>query len=126
MKMIIGGAYQGQIAWAQSANKDLAWIDGSNCPLDGVYSCQGIINFHLLIKRMLQQDLDFSADIFADALIRSNPDLVIVTNEIGYGLVPVDPFERIWREVTGRICTLLAACSEEVTRVVMGIGNRIK
>ena len=30
-----------------------------------------------------------------------------MTQEIGYGLVPVDAFDRRYRELTGRICTVL-------------------
>ena len=34
MKMIIGGAYQGQLAWAQAHFPEIAdedWIDGEEC-----------------------------------------------------------------------------------------------
>ena len=44
-----------------------------------------------------------------------------MTNELGYGIVPIDPFDRSWRELTGRICTELAEHADEVTRVVCGI-----
>ena len=49
-----------------------------------------------------------------------------MTNELGYGVVPVDAFDRLWREKTGRICTELAGKAEEVHRVVCGIGMVIK
>ena len=29
---------------------------------------------------------------------------VVISNEIGYGIVPMDKFERRYRELTGRIC----------------------
>ena len=40
-----------------------------------------------------------------------------MTAEVGYGLVPVDAFERQYREAVGRICTNLAACADRVDRV---------
>ncbi len=126
MKMIIGGAYQGQIQWAKEHYTDITWIDGNSCPLEAVFSCQGIYDFHMLIQRMLQNDRDLSAKEFAEKLILENTELIIVSNEVGYGLVPVDAFDRTWREVTGRVCTELAAFSDEVTRVVMGIGIPLK
>lgn len=50
-----------------------------------------------------------------------------MTQEIGYGLVPVDAFDRRYRELeAGRICTVLAANSDQVDRVVCGIGVTIK
>ena len=59
-------------------------------------------------------------------LLAACPDRVLVTNEIGYGIVPLDPFEREYREETGRICCLLAAEAKEVWRVSCGLGQRIK
>lgn len=126
MKMIIGGSYQGQLQWAKEHYNDITWADGRDCPLDDVFFCQGIYDFHILIRRMLQNDKDLSAKELADKIVQENPELIIVSNEIGYGLVPVDAFDRTWREVTGRVCTELAAFSEEVTRVIMGISARIK
>lgn len=55
-----------------------------------------------------------------------NPGIVLLCDEIGYGLVPVDAFERQYRELTGRICTRLAEQAEQVERVVCGIGTRLK
>ena len=62
----------------------------------------------------------------AEMLMTQNPDVVIVTDEIGYGIVPADPFEREYREMAGRICTELAAYAKRVDRVICGIGKEIK
>lgn len=70
--------------------------------------------------------LEEQADAFAAWLYQMNPALVIVTNELGYGIVPIEKQDRLWREVTGRLCTCLAARSDEVVRVVCGIGMRLK
>lgn len=130
MKMIIGGAYQGQIEWAQEQYKDINWIDGETCEFSEVFTCQGILNFHAYIKRILweERDIVFESKLhsFTARLLEKNPDIIIVGDEIGYGLVPIDAFERQYREQTGRICTELASYSELVVRVVLGIGTRIK
>lgn len=73
---------------------------------------------------MMEEEKEFNK--FTNELISRNPDIVIVSNEIGYGLVPIDAFERAYREQTGRICTELATFAEQVVRVVMGIGTVIK
>ena len=65
-------------------------------------------------------------DDLAEELIRKNPELILITDEIGYGIVPVDRMEREYREQTGRVCTCLAAYSEKVYRVMCGIGQVIK
>ena len=49
-----------------------------------------------------------------------------VMDEIGGGIVPVDSFEREYRENTGRFGCALAAQAEKVIRVHCGIGVLIK
>lgn len=136
MKMIIGGAWQGQLAWAKENCRDMEegqWIDGKNCNMEEIYTCKGIYDFQEYIRRVLKQEEEHSEDggkvscgYLAGEIIRRNPGVIIVSNEIGYGLVPVDDFERAYREQVGRICTELAEFSDVVVRVVMGIGNYIK
>ena len=46
--------------------------------------------------------------------------------EAGCGIVPMEAFERDYRETDGRICQRIAAYSEEVHRVICGLGMRIK
>ena len=66
-----------------------------------------------------------AADL-AEILYQKNPELVIVTDEIGCGIVPMDPFQREVREQTGRVCTALAGKARRVHRVICGIGTVIK
>ena len=56
-------------------------------------------------------------------LYQKNPELVIVTDEIGCGIVPMDPFQREVREQSGRVCTALAGKARRVHRVICGIGT---
>ena len=58
--------------------------------------------------------------------VEKYPDCVIISDEIGNGIVPLDAFEREYRERTGRILVELAARAEEVERVICGIGQKIK
>lgn len=125
MKMIIGGAYQGQLEWARTHHPEISekeWIDGKECEKAELFTCKGIYNFHEYIRNVKEEQ---RADI-ASELIRRNPGIILVSDEIGYGLVPIDVDDRCYREQVGRICTELAAFSDEVVRVVMGIGTRIK
>lgn len=60
------------------------------------------------------------------AFAERHPDCIWISDEIGNGIVPVDAFEREYRERTGRIQVMLAERAEEVVRVICGIGQRIK
>lgn len=124
MIMVIGGAYQGKASYARNLYPDIKWIDGAECGFEEIYSCEGILHFHKYIKRAMRSGMELAA--FAKELTERNPDLILTSDEIGYGIVPIDPFEREYREKTGRICTELAAFSKEVHRVICGIGTVIK
>ena len=51
-----------------------------------------------------------------EKILSDNPDIVIITDEIGSGIVPLDVKEREWREVHGRICCQLAGRADTVSR----------
>jgi hypothetical protein len=70
--------------------------------------------------------LEQDAETFAERLCACNPEILIVSNELGYGVVPMEKADRLWREAAGRICCALASRADEVVRVVCGIGQRIK
>ena len=128
MKMIIGGAYQGKLAYAKKQNPYIHWTDGELCEGDNIFAAEGVFHFEKYIQSMIKKEnwSEKEAIDFASKLTKKCPDIVIVTQEIGYGLVPIDAFERRYRELTGRICTVLTANSDQVDRVVCGIGVTIK
>ena len=124
MEMFIGGAFQGKTALAKREFPNIRFEDGTELSEDGLLKAEGILHFEEYIRRMLSREEDVS--LLAEKLIEQNPAVVIVCREVGYGVVPIDPFERKYREAVGRICTKLAAFSNRVTRVVCGIGTVIK
>ena len=60
------------------------------------------------------------------AYLEKHPDTVIICDEVGNGIVPLDSFEREYRERLGRLLCEIAAKAERVERIVCGIGQRIK
>lgn len=124
MEMIIGGAYQGKTDYAKAKYPNLNWIDGASGSEEELMIAQGVLDFQKYIREELKRCDDVSD--LAEKIISRNPELVIVSQEVGYGVVPVDAFDRKYREAVGRVCTKLAAYSRKVTRVVCGIGTVIK
>ena len=51
---------------------------------------------------------------------------VVIAHEIGSGVVPLNPFERILRERYGRFMTELAERAERVERIFCGLSERLK
>lgn len=140
MKLIIGGAYQGKLAYAKSVYQtEEGWIDGRVCGMKLITECKGIDYFHEYVKRMLEENngrfslksehlvsLEEKSSDFAKWLKQNNPEILIISNELGYGVVPMEKKDRMWREAVGRLCTSLAAESDEVIRVVCGVGMKLK
>jgi adenosylcobinamide kinase/adenosylcobinamide-phosphate guanylyltransferase len=59
-------------------------------------------------------------------LLLEHPDCIIISDEIGNGIVPMEHEEREYRELTGRLLCELANKADRVERIVCGIGERIK
>ena len=124
MELIVRGIFQGQLAYGQELFPDLEWVDGAACSLEDLKSAGGVFDFQELVRRLLEEK-ELPEDL-GDRIYEENPDLIVIANEVGSGVVPVDPLEREFREKTGRICTCLAGHSHRVHRVICGIGKVIK
>ena len=125
MQLIIGGAFQGKKEYAKVQGieeKDMK--DGANASYEDIFTCRCLYHFHEWIRARLQEDRDMSH--LEEELLRVNPDIVLISNELGYGVVPVDAFDRKYREAVGRICTKMAAAAKRVVSVTCGIGTVIK
>lgn len=55
-----------------------------------------------------------------------NGILVMVTNEVGYSIVPDNHVSRVYRDIIGRVNQRIAKLSSEVYLVTCGIPRRIK
>lgn len=124
MILVVGGAFQGKTAYAcEKFHIDKSEIiNGSNCAFEDLYSARLIYHFHTYVKRLLLEKKEFSLEILKER----NPELIVVTNELGCGIVPMEAFDRMYREKTGRICCELAKEAREVHRVICGLGMVLK
>ena len=86
---------------------------------------QVIVNhLHRYIREQLRRGTDPETAI--EDFLREHPDCILICDEIGNGIVPMEEEERTYRERTGRILERLAARADEVVRVVCGIGQKLK
>lgn len=127
MKLIIGGYAQGKLAYALTkygTDQCLVW-DGE-LPEEVEESEKQIIidHFHNWVKDCMIKGGSPEAEM--SRFLKKFPDCMILCDEIGNGIVPMEAFEREYRERTGRIVVELAKRAEEVVRVICGIGQKIK
>ncbi|GEQ21095.1 bifunctional adenosylcobinamide kinase/adenosylcobinamide-phosphate guanylyltransferase [Clostridium butyricum] len=134
MIFIIGGENQGKLEYLFNISRfkkenvvDCLNVDGLKAEEILMSNRPVIYNFNNLIKELLVvYDDEEKVKEKIKKMIKENRKAVIISNEIGYGIVPIDKFERRYRELTGRICCEIAKESKEVHRVICGIGTIIK
>lgn len=126
--------------------------EGTKCELNesglpDLKNIRVIYDFHILIKRIIEStdknnkiknakddtDLDDLENIkeiiinmIKEKINDSEDDFIIVADEIGSGLVPIDKKIRAYREAEGRICCEVAKEAKEVYRVYCSIAKKIK
>jgi adenosyl cobinamide kinase/adenosyl cobinamide phosphate guanylyltransferase len=106
MVLVIGGSNQGKYAFAKTLSEDV------------------IRDFHLQIRDCMEQGNDPGE--MAEHVLAQHPNAAFTVAELGCGLVPMDSFERDYRESVGRISCLLAERAGAVYRVYCGIPVKIK
>ncbi|MFI3226084.1 MAG: bifunctional adenosylcobinamide kinase/adenosylcobinamide-phosphate guanylyltransferase [Clostridia bacterium] len=105
MIFITGGMSQGKTTFAHNFNLEI------------------IDNLHIIIKNWLDNSENIEENI--KNLLKKD-DIVIICQEIGCGIVPMDKNERVWREVTGRTACIIAKKAEKVFKLDCGIAIQIK
>lgn len=115
MILIVGGAYQGKTLYADTHYGKTHRIVGQ---------------YHLAVRRQLAAGkcpLEEAAHLLEEARRDDSFDrLVIISDEVGYGVVPADAFERQYREANGRVNCYFAGEAEQVFRVIAGVAQCIK
>lgn len=117
MILVIGGMGQGKLAAVlrntEYTEKDVTCTPGVGKPV--LNDLQEAVRSALAEGKTQEQIL---AELAGHA--------VIISDEVGCGVVPVDRFEREWRETVGRICCLLAKDAEQVVRLFCGVPMVLK
>lgn len=114
MILILGGLASGKRTFAEHVlgYSPAQMSDGvlNNLPL--LYNLQNLV----------AADPEHAPDLL-DALLKKE---VVIVNEVGSGLIPMDPRERLVREATGRLTIRLAQKADTVIRMVAGLPQVIK
>ncbi|MDR2527663.1 MAG: bifunctional adenosylcobinamide kinase/adenosylcobinamide-phosphate guanylyltransferase [Synergistaceae bacterium] len=125
MHLIVGGKYMGKLSYARRLyGEDASVCDLAAAELKEIFAAQISVNLQDGVKWLLEQG-ESPLDFF-EANLGRLADKILIGDEVGSGLVPADPFERLWRDETGRLYQLLAAQASLVDRVWAGLPRRLK
>lgn len=100
--------------------------DGADCSENELLEAQIADHFHLFVKNHLELfDKEQKQEQFLCRLLK-NRDRIIIGNEIGCGIVPLDKKEREYREIYGRMMCRIAQHADKVIRIICGVHQVIK
>ena len=129
MELYIGGFAQGKLEYVkcrynENQKTEKLFVKVIDCA-DSHYKkmlleteCDVLIlnHLHLWVRDLLDDGME-EEKIQTTILswIKSNPDAIVICDELGNGIVPIKKQERIWREQTGRLMIELAKQAETTT-----------
>ena len=124
MILITGGVYQHKLDFVYKNFKldkdDICFTDS-----DLNWNNKKVIyKFNDIIKKWSDEGLNPEEHILN--ALESLKNKIIVIDQTGCGVVPVDEKDRSLREITGRTCCILAQTADEVYNVMFGLGVKIK
>jgi adenosylcobinamide kinase/adenosylcobinamide-phosphate guanylyltransferase len=70
--------------------------------------------------------VDLRVDALVAALERPGPTTILVTNEVGLGIVPDNALARAFRDVAGRANQRIASVATELYFATMGVVLRLR
>lgn len=150
MEVYFGGAFQGKLEYVLEKKGCLKVADGAECSLKDIKEVQVLNHLHLYIKRLTYKEgaaynttvddtitaddtitVDTTAKTMSAAEIindiyEANPDIILICDEVGGGIVPLKKEDRIYREAVGRALCCAVKKSDRVERVMCGIGQCLK
>lgn len=125
MELYIGGAFQGKLDYVLGKKqKNMRIADGADCSDDAFVSADILNHLHLLIQRKLQAGE--GVETLIDEIYAANPQIILISDEVGCGIVPLERKDREYREAVGRILCQAAQKADCMERIFGGIGMRIK
>ncbi|WP_341208775.1 bifunctional adenosylcobinamide kinase/adenosylcobinamide-phosphate guanylyltransferase [uncultured Sphingomonas sp.] len=111
-------------AWA-TIEAPLALAEAIAAVDDGVLlvDCLTLWTSNLLLA---DADIDAATDALVAALTGSRAKIVLVSNEVGWGIVPDNALARRFRDVAGRVNQRVAAVADRVDLLVAGLPMSLK
>ena len=105
-------------------------IKNENADVNNIANVNDIViinHLHLWVKDLLREGMEES-EVQSTILswVATHPNTILICDELGNGIVPLEKMERIWREQTGRLMIELAKQAERVERILCGLGQRLK
>ena len=101
-------------------------IDCITLLVNNIFSRYDEKQFDTIDDTVLEQEVVAEIEQLQICLKKVDASFLIISNEVGLGLVPDNRMGRLYRDILGRANQMLAQTADEVTLMVAGIPVRIK
>jgi adenosylcobinamide kinase/adenosylcobinamide-phosphate guanylyltransferase len=91
-----------------------------------VIDCVSVWLGNLLFKYGLQKNDFKEINSFYERLKKFNGNIIIVSNEVGSGIIPENKSARYYRDLAGLVNQTIAGIADEVIFMISGIPTQIK
>jgi adenosylcobinamide kinase/adenosylcobinamide-phosphate guanylyltransferase len=75
---------------------------------------------------LIEKEVTSEINELIDCIKRVDASFIVVTNEVGTGLVPVSKVSRLYRDLLGKANQILAEHADEIYLMVAGLPIQIK
>lgn len=134
LELVIGGRAQGKSAYVKKKYPHAVCLDERDLTEDGRLpikdQTQEIIlwnHFHLCVRTWQQAGITMvEMQDRIEEISRACRHLVIISDEVGNGVVPLQKKDRIYRDLVGNLLIGIASKAERVDRIICQIPQEIK
>jgi len=91
-----------------------------------IIDCLTLLVSNLMLSGIKEEDIKNKINSVLEILNKNKAECVIVSNEVGLGIVPDNKLGRDFRDIAGKINQTMAKHADEVFFMVSGIPWRIK
>ncbi len=91
-----------------------------------IIDCLTLLISNLLLSNVGEEDIIKQMEKIADWAGKFNQTTIVVSNEVGWGIVPETPLGRKFRDLSGMANQVMAKKAQEVWLTVCGIPVKIK
>lgn len=121
--LVVGGVGQGKLDYVL---KTTGWtVDAVTENPQELGNGKTILN-HL--EGWIRKVLEAGGDPWEELrqVLETHREVYIICDEVGCGVVPMEKFDRLWREAVGRTCCALAKDADKVVRLFCGLPTILK
>ena len=111
---------------ANAGDAELIIIDCITMLVNNIFSRYDEKLFNTISDVMLEKEVITEIEQLQQCLKKVNASFLIISNEVGLGLVPDNRMGRLYRDILGRANQKLAQTADEVFLLAAGIPMRVK